>query len=89
MRMTITFKRDDDVIIYALEKIIDYARRNRYIFVAQSVCYEIKRKHLRPSAQVFPAKRKLLHVWKLLNIQSSVTNQIVYILIGSAKLGIR
>jgi hypothetical protein len=35
--MTITFEHDNDVIIYALEKIISYARDNRYIFLAQSV----------------------------------------------------
>jgi len=35
--MTITFKDDNDVIIYALEKIISYARDNRYIFLAQSI----------------------------------------------------
>jgi len=35
--MTITFENDNDVIVYALEKIICYARDNRYIFIAQSV----------------------------------------------------
>jgi len=35
--MTITFENDNDVIAYALEKIICYASDNRYIFVAQSV----------------------------------------------------
>jgi hypothetical protein len=35
--MTITFESDKDVIIYALEKIISYARNNQYIFLAQSV----------------------------------------------------
>jgi len=35
--MTITFENDNDVIAYALEKIICYARDNRYIFIAQSV----------------------------------------------------
>jgi len=35
--MTITFENDNDIIVYALEKIISYARDNRYIFVAQSV----------------------------------------------------
>jgi hypothetical protein len=35
--MTITFECDKDVIVYALEKIISYARENRYIFLAQSV----------------------------------------------------
>jgi hypothetical protein len=35
--MTITFERDKDVIAYALEKIIVYARDNQYIFLAQSV----------------------------------------------------
>ena len=35
--MTITFENDRDVIIYALEKIISYARNNQYIFLAQSV----------------------------------------------------
>jgi hypothetical protein len=35
--MTITFENDNDVIVYALEKIISYARNNQYIFLAQSV----------------------------------------------------
>jgi len=35
--MTITFENDNDVIIYALEKVISYARRTQYIFVAQCV----------------------------------------------------
>jgi hypothetical protein len=35
--MTITFENDNDVIIYALEKIISYARRTQQIFVAQCV----------------------------------------------------
>jgi hypothetical protein len=35
--MTLTFKSDQDVIIYALEKIIELARENRYIFLAQSI----------------------------------------------------
>jgi len=35
--MTITFENNNDIIIYALEKIIDYARKNQYIFVVQSV----------------------------------------------------
>jgi len=34
--MTLTFENDNDVIVYALEKIISYARKNQYIFVAQS-----------------------------------------------------
>jgi hypothetical protein len=35
--MTITFENDNDVIVYALERIIAYARRSRQIFVAQCV----------------------------------------------------
>jgi len=35
--MTITFENDNDVIVYALEKIISYSRKHQYIFVAQSV----------------------------------------------------
>jgi hypothetical protein len=35
--MTITFANDNDVIIYALEKILSYARDTQYIFLAQSV----------------------------------------------------
>jgi hypothetical protein len=35
--MTITFESDKDVIVYALEKIISYARENQYIFLAQSI----------------------------------------------------
>jgi len=32
--MTITFENDNDVIVYALEKIIYFAKENRYLFVA-------------------------------------------------------
>jgi hypothetical protein len=35
--MTITFPSDNDVIVYALEKIISYARANQYIIVAQCI----------------------------------------------------
>jgi hypothetical protein len=35
--MTITFENDNDVIVYAFEKIISYARRNRHIFIAQCI----------------------------------------------------
>jgi hypothetical protein len=35
--MTTTFESDQDVIIYALEKIISFARDNQYIFLAQSI----------------------------------------------------
>ena len=37
--MPITFDNDYDVIVYALEKIISYARDNQYIFLAQSICW--------------------------------------------------
>jgi hypothetical protein len=33
--MTITFENNNNVIIYALEKVITYARRTQQIFVAQ------------------------------------------------------
>jgi hypothetical protein len=32
--MTITFERENDIIVYALEKIISFARENQYFFVA-------------------------------------------------------
>jgi len=35
--MTITFENDTDVIVYALEKIISFARTNQHIFLAQSI----------------------------------------------------
>jgi hypothetical protein len=35
--MTITIESDEDVVVYALEKIIAYARNNQYMFLAQSV----------------------------------------------------
>lgn len=35
--MTISFKNNSDVIVYAIEKIISYARDNLYIFLAQSI----------------------------------------------------
>jgi hypothetical protein len=35
--MTITFENENDVIVYALEKIITYAKHNQYIFLAQRV----------------------------------------------------
>ena len=36
-RITITFDNDNDVIVYALEKIISFARNNHYIFLALSI----------------------------------------------------
>jgi hypothetical protein len=35
--MTITFENDSDVIVYALEKIIPFARENQFLFVANCV----------------------------------------------------
>jgi hypothetical protein len=35
--MVVTFENDIDVIVYALEKVISYARRTQQIFVAQCV----------------------------------------------------
>jgi len=35
--MTLSFENDNDFIVYALEKIISYARKHQYIFVAQSI----------------------------------------------------
>jgi len=35
--MTITCEKDNDVIVYTLERIISYATTNQYIFVAQYV----------------------------------------------------
>jgi len=35
--MTITFENDNDVIVYALDKVISYARRTQQIIVAQCV----------------------------------------------------
>jgi hypothetical protein len=35
--MTITFENDSDIIVYALEKIISFARENQYLFVANCV----------------------------------------------------
>jgi len=35
--MTITSENDNDIIVYALEKVISYARDNQYIFLAQSI----------------------------------------------------
>jgi hypothetical protein len=32
--MTITFENDSDVIVYALKKIISFAKENHYLFVA-------------------------------------------------------
>jgi hypothetical protein len=37
--MTITFRNDNDVIVYALEKVITYARRTQQIFVAHCVSW--------------------------------------------------
>jgi hypothetical protein len=35
--MTISFENDNDVIVYALEKIISYARKTQQVFVAQCI----------------------------------------------------
>jgi hypothetical protein len=37
--MTLTFESDKDIIVYALERIISFARDNQYIFLAQSICW--------------------------------------------------
>ena len=37
LQKTITFKNDNDIIVYAHEKIISFARENQYIFLAQSI----------------------------------------------------
>jgi len=37
--MTITFESDNSIIIYSLEEIIAFAKRNQYIFLAQSVLW--------------------------------------------------
>jgi len=37
--MTVSCENDNNVIVYALEKIIDYTRKNQYIFVVQRVCW--------------------------------------------------
>jgi hypothetical protein len=35
--MTITFENDNDIIVYALENVISYARRNQQVFLAQCI----------------------------------------------------
>jgi len=35
--MRITFGNDNDVVLYPLEHIISFARKNQYIFVAQCI----------------------------------------------------
>jgi len=35
--MTISFENDSNILVYALEKIIAFAKSNQYIFLAQSV----------------------------------------------------
>jgi len=35
--MTISFENDNDIIVYAFEKIISFARQKQYIFVVQCV----------------------------------------------------
>jgi hypothetical protein len=35
--MTLTFENDNDVIVFALERIISFARENRYLFVANCI----------------------------------------------------
>jgi hypothetical protein len=35
--MTLTFENDNDVIVFALEKIISFARENQYLFVANCI----------------------------------------------------
>jgi hypothetical protein len=35
--MILTFENDNDIIVYALEKITSYARENQFIFLAQSI----------------------------------------------------
>ena len=35
--MPVTFENDNDIIVYALERVIAHARRNQQIFVAQCI----------------------------------------------------
>lgn len=35
--MTITFENDNDIIAYALERIISFAQQNQYLFVANCI----------------------------------------------------
>jgi len=37
--MTITFDNYNDLIVYALQKMISYTRQHQYIFMAKSVCW--------------------------------------------------
>jgi hypothetical protein len=37
--MTVTFENHNDVIVYALEKVISYARRTQQIFAAQCISW--------------------------------------------------
>jgi len=37
--MTITFENDNDVIIYALEKILSFSKKHQYLFVAQCILW--------------------------------------------------
>jgi hypothetical protein len=51
--MTITFENDNDVIVYAFEKVISYARKNQQIFVAQCVLWLASITSLEPGLVIF------------------------------------
>jgi hypothetical protein len=51
--MTITFENDNDVIIYALEKIISHARKTQQIFVAQCVWWLVSIIGLEPGLATY------------------------------------
>ena len=61
--MTITFENDNDIIVYALEKIVSYARELQYFFVWNCVCWiasvigldEQLRKYIDNLAEMQPA----------------------------------
>jgi len=64
--MTITFENDNDVIVYALEKVISYTRRTQQIFVAQCVWW---------LASIIGLQQGLIIYIDTVNQRSNITNK--------------
>jgi hypothetical protein len=91
IQMTITFKNDNDIIVYALEKIISYAGKTEQIFVAQCIWWlasiigleqglTIYIDHLRARAEIVsvrkgPVTTKAISVVKSTNRQDRILKE--------------
>jgi hypothetical protein len=67
-QITITFENDNDIIVYALFRIISYARDNQYIFLAQNIwCI---------SSIIGLMQRLMIHINNLQNRSDKTTGRV-------------